>query len=131
MSSKKAKAKSKAEAKPKPQKAVATRPTGRMPHAIVEARHLGVMVSRPGRGFSVGELSGAKVQLLAARRWGVPTDPLRRSTLESNVKALEKWFSSVTKAAVPVKKTPEPEPEPVKPEKLAKKKVVRKKKRES
>ncbi len=122
MSSKKQKA------KPKAEKVVLSKPEGKVPVAMVESRHLGGMITRAGRGFSMAELSGAKVPMIHARKWGLPTDPLRSTALEGNVKALGKWYTPVAKAAkAPPKVEEAAEPE----EKPAKKKATRKKKAEA
>ena len=126
MSSKKQKAKA--------VKAVPVMPAGKMPVAMVKARHLDGMVTRRGRGFSMAELEGGKVPADIARKWGLSVDPLRGSALESNVKALEKWYAPVAKAAAERPKAPEPEPEEEKPKeekpkKPAKKPAAKKKKK--
>jgi Ribosomal protein L13e len=49
------------------------------------------MVTRPGRGYSFGELQGAGVTTGEAHRWGVRVDSRRRSVLEANVDSLRGW----------------------------------------
>lgn len=76
----------------KPAKPVLQRPVGRVPTAMVVARHGVETVEREGRGFSKGELSGAELPLVLAVHWKVPVDLRRRSVLKANVSALKKWF---------------------------------------
>jgi ribosomal protein L13E len=83
----------KAEEAAKPAKPAIQKPAGRVPIAIVVARHGTETVEREGRGFSKGELSGAELPLLLAARWKVPVDLRRRSVLKENVSALKKWFA--------------------------------------
>jgi ribosomal protein L13E len=68
------------------------KPAGRVPAAMVVARHGTETVEREGRGFSQRELSGAELPLILAARWRVPVDLRRRSVLRANVSALKKWF---------------------------------------
>jgi ribosomal protein L13E len=76
----------------KPRAAVA-RPTGHAPQAMVMARHGTGMIARPGRGFSLGELSGVGLAPRLAFRWGVMVDPRRRSVIQGNVDSLRGWSS--------------------------------------
>ena len=84
-------------AKPKVQH---PRPSGRTPMAMVTARHGTGTITRPGRGFSLGELSGSGLPRPLAERWRVRVDPRRRSVLEGNVAALKSWHSTGAGAAV-------------------------------
>ena len=85
------------EARPKVQH---PRPSGRIPLAMVTARHGTGMITRPGRGFSLGELSGGGLPRSLAGKWGVQVDLRRRSILEGNVGALKAWHAGGAKAAV-------------------------------
>ncbi|MDE1852969.1 MAG: ribosomal protein L13e [Thaumarchaeota archaeon] len=72
---------------------VLTRPPGKAPEAVVVARHEAGMVTRAGRGFSFGELSGVGLAPRTAMMWGVRVDHRRRSVLEGNVSSLKTWHS--------------------------------------
>ncbi|MDG7007995.1 MAG: ribosomal protein L13e [Nitrososphaerota archaeon] len=76
------------------------RPSARIPLAMVTARHGTGTITRAGRGFSLGELSGGGLTRPLAARWGVKVDQKRRSVLEGNVAALKTWHSSGAEAAV-------------------------------
>lgn len=78
----------KAERKPK---AAPTRPTGRIPEAMVSARHGTGLITRPARGFSLGELTGAGMTPRLAIGWGVRVDLRRRSVVDGNVSSLRGW----------------------------------------
>lgn len=69
------------------------RPTGRAPAAMVVARHGEGAVTRPGRGYSLGELSNAVLAPRLASKWGVRVDIRRRSVLDGNVSLLRNWQS--------------------------------------
>ena len=69
-------------------------PVGRAPVATVLTRHHGGTISRPGRGFSFGELSSAGLSAATAARWGARVDYRRGSVVEANVSALKGWASS-------------------------------------
>ena len=58
---------------------------------MVETRHGTEMMSRMGRGFSLGELSGAGLSPNLASGWGARTDSRRRSVLQANTDALKAW----------------------------------------
>ncbi len=88
--SKKGKVEKKAESKAK---SPTERPKGRAPGAVVVARHGEGVVTRPGRGFSLGELSGAGLTPHLASRWGVGLDARRRSVIQGNVESLRSWGS--------------------------------------
>ncbi|HKT22520.1 MAG TPA: ribosomal protein L13e, partial [Nitrososphaerales archaeon] len=75
------------------------RPSGRAPEAMVMSRHGSEMISRHGRGFSLGELGGAGIAPNLAARWGVMVDPRRRSVIEGNVSSLKGWHSHATSGA--------------------------------
>jgi ribosomal protein L13E len=83
-------------AKPKVQQ----RPSGRVPQAMVTARHGTGTITRQAKGFSPGELAGGGLHPSLAAKWGVRVDGRRRSTLEGNVTALRSWHSSGAKMAV-------------------------------
>jgi len=87
------------ERKSKP-KAHHPRPAGRTPLAMVTARHGTGTITRPGKGFSPGELAGGGLPPSLAAEWGVKVDKRRRSVLEGNVTILKSWCSSGAKAAV-------------------------------
>ncbi len=91
MSSKSRKSVKKAE--PKAKKSPPERPKGRAPEAVVVSRHGVGVVTRPGRGFSMGELSGAGLTPHLASHWGVRLDVRRRSVLQGNVDSLKSWGS--------------------------------------
>ncbi len=76
------------------------KPSGRIPMAMVEARHAHGMITRTGRGFSIGELSGGGLSRGKASSWGVKVDPLRRSVLDGNVSALKAWHATGRAAEV-------------------------------
>jgi hypothetical protein len=65
------------------------------------SRHGTGLTSRDGRGFSVGELNGAGITTLSARRLGLRVDVRRRSVLDDNVASLRGW--SVPTAVKPAK----------------------------
>ena len=75
------------------------RPSGLVPLAMVQSRHVSTLVTRAGRGFSMGELASAGIPGNMAGRWGLQVDVRRRSSLEANVGALRAW------AAAPAQKT--------------------------
>jgi hypothetical protein len=64
------------------------------------------MITRIGRGFSIGEVSEAEMPMLLARSWNLMMDVRRRSVLESNVASLKSWFSTAKEVKA---KAPEPE----------------------
>lgn len=68
-----------------------SRPAGKVPEAIVTARHGTGLVTRAGRGFSIGELSGAGMAPRLASGWGLRLDARRRSVIQGNVNSLKKW----------------------------------------
>lgn len=72
---------------------VLTRPPGKAPEAVVVARHEAGTVTRMGRGFSLGELSGVGLAPRTATVWGVRVDHRRRSVLEGNVSSLKTWHA--------------------------------------
>jgi ribosomal protein L13E len=93
------KPKSAKKAKPTEPRPRARMPVAAMPHASVESRHLGEMVTRQAKGFSMGEVSQAGVSQVLANRWNLPRDIRRRSVLSPNVEALKGWFSGVKTSA--------------------------------
>lgn len=90
MSSRQKKAKSEEKTEPK-KNAGPERPTGKVPAAAVTVRHGTGLVSRPGRGFSRGELAAVGLAPGLASRWGVMVDSRRRSVLDANVSSLKAW----------------------------------------
>ena len=76
------------------------RPSGRVPLAMVTARHGTGVIVRQGSGFSPGELSGSGLAPSLAAKWGVKVDQRRRSVLEGNVSALKSWHSGGARALV-------------------------------
>jgi ribosomal protein L13E len=69
------------------------KPSGKAPEAMVTSRHGTGLVSRLGRGFSMGELTGAGLSRSLATNWGLRLDLRRRSVVESNVASLRSWGS--------------------------------------
>jgi ribosomal protein L13E len=67
------------------------KPHGSPPFAMAEVRHSGRMMQRRARGYSLGEVRGAGLNLRLARKWGMMVDLRRRSVLEGNVALLKKW----------------------------------------
>jgi ribosomal protein L13E len=100
---------------------VNTRPSGRAPTANVLARRGKGMITRAGKGFSIGELSEANIVPRLAWEWGARLDGRRRSVLDSNVQSLKSWGSHVQKAERPVGEVKKVEEEVVKVEKQIKK----------
>jgi ribosomal protein L13E len=74
-------------------KQVPPKPSGHVPEAVVMTRHGRGMMSRPGRGFSLGELLGVGLAPKLAASWGIRVDARRRSVVEGNVGLLRKWSS--------------------------------------
>lgn len=68
------------------------RPGGEVPAPTVMARHEGSLRERPARGYSRSELSTAGLAGGFAKRWRVPVDLRRRSTVAANVEALKSWL---------------------------------------
>lgn len=93
MSSKTGKKKSEPKAVPRAPKEAPKRPEARVPEATVLTRHGIGMITRKGKGFSMGELSGAGLRRGMATEWGVAVDVRRRSVLDGNVESLKKWRS--------------------------------------
>ena len=67
------------------------RPAGKLPEANVSSRHGTSFVTRPGRGFSLGEVTEAGMGPRLAARWGIHVDARRRSVIKGNVDSLTKW----------------------------------------
>jgi len=67
------------------------RPTGKPPEAVVVARHETGVVTREGRGFSMGELAEVGLAPRLASGWGLRLDVRRRSVLQGNVTSLRQW----------------------------------------
>jgi len=94
LSSREKKAKGKKKAEPtKAAKEMPVKPTGKAPEAMISSRHGTGVVTRAGRGFSIGELAGAGLPRNLASKWGLRLDLRRRSVLESNVTSLRSWSS--------------------------------------
>ena len=91
------------------------RPPGKPPEAMVTSRHGTEFVTRQGRGYSMGELSGAGLSRKLAFNWGLRLDPRRRSVVDGNVLSLKSWNShpGVTKKTEGVAKEIEEEIEKV------------------
>ncbi len=94
-----------------------SRPSGKAPEAVVSARHKTEMVTRPGRGFSLGELSSAGLAPNLASKWGIRVDVRRRSVLHGNVSALRGWGSQPPRLKKPEGRVKKVEEELVKVEK--------------
>jgi ribosomal protein L13E len=91
-------------------RAVETMPTGKIPVAMVVARHGAENLTRQGKGFSLQELSEAGVEPRLAAKWGVWVDQRRRSTLVENVTSLSGWHArrgGAPKAEVEVRRVEE------------------------
>lgn len=73
------------------------KPHGSPPFALAEVRHGGRMMQRRVRGYSLGEVIGADLNLRLARKWGLMVDVRRKSLLEGNVALLKKWTSGTKK----------------------------------
>ena len=132
-------------------KAKPVKPSGKAPEPMVTSRHGTKFVTRQGRGFSMGELSGAGLSPNLASNWGLRLDLRRRSVVDSNVLSLRSWSShpgtvkraegvtkeieeeiekvgrGVKKEAVKVEKEAEKVEREVKEEAVKAKKVVRRK----
>ena len=91
---------------PKKPKAKAPGPSVKVPTASVLSRRRTEMIAREGRGFSIGEVSGAGLTPAGAVEWGARVDYRRRSVIESNVSALKGWAA---RPAASVKAETEPE----------------------
>ena len=76
---------------PKVKREKASRPAGKVPEATVTSRHGTGLVTRGGRGFSIGELSSAGMAPRLASSWGLRLDARRRSVIQGNVDSLKKW----------------------------------------
>lgn len=99
MSSRQKEAKTSAASKRKAEEEVrVAKPRGAVPVAFVSARHEAGMVSRPGRGFSLGELTAAQLPFNLARRWGLRLDLRRRSTIGGNVASIKTWAAGARPA---------------------------------
>jgi len=86
--------KAKKEKKSEPvKKETPVRPSGKAPEAMVTSRHGTGFVTRQGRGFSMGEVSGAGLSRDLASNWGLRLDLRRRSVVDSNVTSLRSWSS--------------------------------------
>ena len=72
-------------------KAKPLRPAGKAPDALVTSRHGTGVVTRVGKGFSVGEVVGAGLSPRLASTWGVRLDLRRRSIIDTNVASLKSW----------------------------------------
>ena len=101
--------------------AAPARPAGRVPTATVVSRHGTGMVTRAGKGFSLGELAEANIVPRMASRWGARLDGRRRSVIQANVTSLKNWGSRAAKAERPAEAIRKVEEEIVKVEKKIKK----------
>jgi len=101
-------------------KAALARPTGRVPAATVMARHGTGMVTRSGKGFSLGELAEANIVPRMASKWGARLDGRRRSVIQANVTSLKNWGSHAVKVERPPVEVKKIEEEIVKVEKKVK-----------
>ena len=126
MSSKPKKSKKK-EPEPIPKEAP-SHPTGKVPEAAVSSRHGTEMVTRLGRGFSLGELSSAGLPPRLASQWGVRVDYRRRSVLDGNVSALKSWGGHMAPLKKPEGRVKKIEEEIEKVEKEVEKEAVEVKK---
>ena len=68
-----------------------------MTEALVARRIRGVVRSREGRGFSLGELKECGLTVSEARKKKLKVDELRRTKHEENIKALKTWLESQPK----------------------------------
>ncbi len=92
---------------------------------MVQARHGTGFVTRPGKGFSHGELSGAGLSYGLASRWGLPVDVRRRSVLGGNTSSLRRWGAHSGLEPRPESRTKRAEKELEKVEKGVKKEAVK------
>ena len=69
---------------------------GPPPAATVMSRHLDAMHHRAARGFSLGELGSAGVQVNVAKREGLSMDIRRRSVVDGNVELLKGWLKGAS-----------------------------------
>jgi ribosomal protein L13E len=93
------------------------RPSGLVPLAAIQSRHGSTLVTRTGRGFSMGELAAAGIPRNLAGRWALQVDVRRRSSLEANVGALRTWGAGPAQKAAKVGEVKKLEAEVVKVEK--------------
>jgi len=93
------------------------RPSGPVPSATIQSRHGPGSVTRAGRGFSTEELAAAGIPRNTADRWGLQVDVRRRSSLEANVGALQRWGTGPAQKAAKVGEVKRVEEEIVKVEK--------------
>lgn len=112
----------------RPPREAPKRPSGRVPEAMVSSRHGTEMVTRPGRGFSFGEISGAGLAPRLATNWGVRIDARRRSVLDGNVDSLKGWASHAATTKKVEGRVKKVEEELVKVEKEVEKEAVEVKK---
>ncbi len=84
----------------RPAKEKTMRPSIPPPSARIQTRHGGGFVERPGRGYSMREVTDAGLGARTARSWKVPLDLRRRSRLDENVSALKKWVSQRKRPSV-------------------------------
>jgi hypothetical protein len=85
------------------------------------ARHGTGMVTRSGKGFSMGELAEANIIPRMASKWGARLDGRRRSVIQANVTSLKNWGSHAMKAERPAVEVKKVEEEVVKVVKKARK----------
>ena len=92
------------------------------------ARHGTGIVTRPGKGFSLGELAEANIVPRMAWKWGARLDGRRRSVIQTNVTSLKDWGSHAVKAERPSSEVKKLEEEVVKVERKVKKSAAEVKK---
>jgi large subunit ribosomal protein L13e len=66
---------------------------------------------RIGKGFSIGELKEAKLNIKKALKLGIPVDPRRRTVHEGNVKALNALLETKKASAESKRKRRKPKSE--------------------
>ncbi len=67
------------------------------PKPIVYKPATGGLKTRIGRGFSIGELKEAGIDLKTARKLGIYVDRRRKSIHKENVETLKKYLEEVRK----------------------------------
>ncbi|MDA4121415.1 MAG: hypothetical protein OK404_03300 [Thaumarchaeota archaeon] len=108
------------------------RPSGRPPQAEVLSRHGDGMLTRRGKGFSIGEMGRASFPIRLAGPWDIPIDLRRRSVLDANVQTLLKWRPTPIEPVKPMRVETAPSTaaarkKPVKKRTSSKKKRVKRK----
>lgn len=67
------------------------------PEPLVYKPGTGSLKTRRGRGFSIGELKEAGIDLNLAKKLGIYVDKRRKSVHRENVEALKKYLEEVMK----------------------------------